>query len=148
MVAARVPVRAIVLLNAMVPVPGETPGQWWDAVGSQQARHDAALAGGWSTEFDLETYFLHDVPPQVLGRLPGEALAPSDTPFGQPCTFERWPDVPLHVLAGADDRFFPLDLQRRVAADRLGVDIDVLPGGHLVALSRAAELADRLAAYV
>ena len=148
MVAPRVLVRAIVLLNAMVPLPGETPGQWWDAVGSQQARHDAALAGGWSTKFDFDTYFLHDVPPQVLTRLSGDERAPADTPFGQPCTFERWPDVPLHVLAGGEDRFFPLDLQRRVAADRLGVEVDVLPGGHLVALTRPAELADRLAACV
>lgn len=148
MVAARVPVRAIVLLNAMIPVPGETPGQWWDAVGSQQARHDAAVAGGYPTQVDLDTYFLHDVPPQVLARLPGDQRAPSDTPFGQPCAFERWPDVPLHVLSGADDRFLPLELQRRVAADRLGVEVDVLPGGHIVALRRAADLADRLAAYV
>jgi len=148
MVATRVPVRAVVLLNAMVPVPGETPGEWWDAVGSQHARRDAAIAGGYPTEFDLDTYFLHDVPPEVLARLPGDNRAPSDTPFAQPCTFECWPDVPLHVVTGADDRFFPLDLQRRVAADRLGIEIDVLPGGHLVALSRAADLADRLAAYV
>lgn len=148
MVAARVPVRSIVLLNAMVPLPGETPGEWWDAVGSQQARHDAAVADGYLTDFDVDTYFLHDVPPEVLARLPGDERAPSDTPFGQPCTFESWPDVPLHVLTGADDRFLPLDLQRRVAAHRLGTEVDVLPGGHLVALSRAAELADRLASYV
>lgn len=148
MVAARVPVRSIVLLNAMVPLPGETPGEWWDAVGSQQARHDAAVADGYLTDFDVDTYFLHDVPPEVLARLPGVERAPSDTPFAQPCTFESWPDVPLHVLTGADDRFLPLDLQRRVATHRLGAEVDVLPGGHLVALSRAAELADRLASYV
>lgn len=148
MVAARVQVRAIVLLNAMVPQPGETPGEWWDAVGWKQARLDAAVAGGYPTEFDVETYFLHDVPAEVLARLPGDERAPSETPFGQPCAFERWPDVPLHVLAGADDRFFPLALQRRVAADRLSVEVDVLPGGHLMALSRAADLADRLSAYV
>ena len=57
---------------------------------------------------------------------------PADTPFGQPCTFEAWPDVPLHVLVGADDRLFPADLQVRVANERLGVDADVVPGGHLV----------------
>jgi hypothetical protein len=26
--------------------------------------------------------------------------------FGKPCRFERWPDIPIHVLAGRDDRFF------------------------------------------
>src|SRR4051812_49245967 len=28
MVCAAVPVRALVLVNAMIPVPGETPGDW------------------------------------------------------------------------------------------------------------------------
>ena len=33
-------------------------------------------------------------------------------------------------------------------ADRLGIDVDVLPGGHLLALSRPGELADRLEDYL
>lgn len=74
------------------------------------------MGAGYPTEFDGDTYLLPDVPQQVLGRLPGDERTPSDTPFGQPCTFERWPDVSLHVLTGADDRFHPLDLQRRVAS--------------------------------
>ena len=52
------------------------------------------------------------------------------------------------MLAGRDDRFFPLEFQRRVAADRLGLAVDEIPGGHLVALSRPVELAERLAAYL
>jgi pimeloyl-ACP methyl ester carboxylesterase len=147
MVAARVPVRAIVMLNAMIPCPGETPGQWWDAVGWEQARHDVAVAGGYPTQFDTGTYFLHDVPPEVLASLPVDQRGPSDTPFGQPCTFESWQNVPLFALAGADDRFFPVDLQRRLAVQRLGVEVDILTGGHLLALGHAAELADRLTAY-
>jgi pimeloyl-ACP methyl ester carboxylesterase len=56
--------------------------------------------------------------------------------------------VPTRVLAGRDDRLFPLEFQRRVARERLGLPVDDLPGGHLVALSHAVELADRLEAYV
>lgn len=147
MISGRVPVRAIVLLNAMIPRPGETPGQWWDAVGWEQARYDAAVAGGYPTQFDTGTYFFHDVPSEVVASLPVDQRGPSDTPFAKPCTFHSWPRVPLFALAGADDRFFPLDLQRRLAAQRLGVEVDVLPGGHLLALGHAAELADRLTAY-
>src|SRR5919205_1503860 len=33
LVCARRPVRALVLLNAMVPSPGETGGEWWTATG-------------------------------------------------------------------------------------------------------------------
>ena len=47
-------------------------------------------------------------------------------------------------LAGADDRFFPVGLQRRVARDRLGVEADVLPGGHLLPLVQPRLVADYL----
>ena len=51
------------------------------------------------------------------------------------------------MLIGRDDRFFPAEFQRRVAKDRLGLDADEIPGGHLVALSNPSGLADRLVAY-
>jgi hypothetical protein len=51
------------------------------------------------------------------------------------------------VLVGRDDRFFPAPFQRRVAEERLGITPDEMPGGHCLALSRPAELADRLVAY-
>jgi pimeloyl-ACP methyl ester carboxylesterase len=76
------------------------------------------------------------------------AYEPSNTPFDQPCEFERWPDVPTKVLIGADDRFFPANFQRRVAKDRLGLDADEIPGGHLVALSNPEGVADKLVGYV
>jgi hypothetical protein len=43
-----------------------------------------------------------------------------------------------------DDRFFPLDFQRRVVGERLGIPAEEVPGGHLVALSRPAQVAARL----
>ena len=49
--------------------------------------------------------------------------------------------------AGRDDRFFPVDFQRRVARERLGKEMDEIPGGHLVALSNAEGLTKRLLAY-
>jgi pimeloyl-ACP methyl ester carboxylesterase len=52
-----------------------------------------------------------------------------------------WPPVPIHVVAGRDDRFFPLELQQRVARERLGIDPVIVPGGHLAALSHPGELA-------
>jgi pimeloyl-ACP methyl ester carboxylesterase len=55
--------------------------------------------------------------------------------------------VPTRVLVGRDDRFFPAAFQRRIAEERLGITPDELPGGHLLALSRPSELADRLERY-
>jgi pimeloyl-ACP methyl ester carboxylesterase len=146
-VANRVPVRMIVLVNAMTPLPGEKPGDWWEATGQAEARIKNDEQAGRSTEFTIETHFLHDVPPDVAASGADEQRGPSDTPFGQPCEFERWPDVPIKVLVGRDDRFFPVDLQRRLAKDRLGIEPDEMPGGHLVALSNPVELAERLDRY-
>jgi pimeloyl-ACP methyl ester carboxylesterase len=56
------------------------------------------------------------------------------------------PRRPVAITAGADDRFFPAEFQRRVARDRLGLEADVLPGGHLIALARPEPLADYLLA--
>ncbi|WP_156022921.1 alpha/beta fold hydrolase [Terracoccus sp. 273MFTsu3.1] len=147
MVAARRPVAGIVLLNAMVPLPGETAGAWWDAVRSEEARVAAARAGGWSEEIDLDTYFLHDVDPAVAATGEEHQRPEAERAFETPCAINAWPDVPTRVVAGADDRFFPADLQRRVALDRLGLDIDVVPGGHLAALSHPTELTAYLMAF-
>ncbi|MGH3119639.1 MAG: alpha/beta fold hydrolase [Streptosporangiaceae bacterium] len=148
MVCARGPVRLLVLVNAMIPRPGETPGEWWGSTGSQEARIAAAQDGGYPAEFNLETYFLHDLPAEVLAAGEASGRPEADIAFGQPCAIDRWPDVPTRVISGRDDRFFPLDFQRRLARDRLGLDVDVVPGGHLGALSHPGELAGQILGYV
>jgi pimeloyl-ACP methyl ester carboxylesterase len=143
------PVSMIVLLNAMIPVPGETPGQWFESSGAGHARQAADEAAGRSGEFDPETHFLHDLSAEAMAALvaAGPPRQPADTAFGQPCAFERWPDVPIRVLISSGDRFFPAEFQRRLAKDRLGIDADVIDGGHLVALANPTGLADQLDAY-
>lgn len=158
MVADRIGATLIVLVNPMVPKAGESPGQWWDATGQDQAMAEHFRRIGLpDKEFDPVEgaseatgdvrYFFHDVPAPVrddaFSRPPPRQ---SDTPFGKTWPLDGWPDVPTRVLAGDDDRFFPLEFQRRVVDERLGLDVDVLPGGHLMALSRPRELADYLLA--
>jgi pimeloyl-ACP methyl ester carboxylesterase len=139
MVAARVPTASIVLVNPMVPAAGESPGQWWTATG-----HDQVVP-----EFDPIEDFFHDVPAAVREEAfrQGEPQQ-SDTPFGQPWPLERWPDVPTRVIQGSDDRLFPLEFQRQVVRSRLGLEPEVIPGGHLVALSQPEELVSRILARV
>jgi pimeloyl-ACP methyl ester carboxylesterase len=146
LVCARVSVRLVVFVNAMIPKPGETAGAWWEATGALEARKQTAVRHGYSAEFDVETYFLHDVSREVLRAGP-EPREETEAVFAEPCDFERWPDIPIHVLAGRSDRFFPIEFQRRVARDRLGKEVDEINGGHLVALSNAEVLTDRLLAY-
>src|SRR4051812_42068006 len=135
-VCERIAPRHLVMLNAMVPAPGETAGAWWEHTRSEEARRAAARAGGYPEEFDLEAYFLHDVPPEVAAQCAEHTRDEADVAFEEPCPFADWPDVPTSVLAGLEDRLFPFSFQRRVARERLGVEAQPVPGGHLNALSR------------
>ncbi len=146
LVAAAVPLRALVLVNAMIPVPGETPGAWWENTGAIEARQAAAEQGGYGADFDEAVYFLHDVPPAVVADGARHQRPEADAVFASVCDFRAWPSVPIRVVAGADDRFFPAEFQQTVARDRLGLEAGVLPGGHLIALAQPARLtADLLA---
>jgi pimeloyl-ACP methyl ester carboxylesterase len=144
MVAAKTPVRTLVLVNAMIPDPGETPGAWWENTGSSDARAAAAKQGGYPADFDLAVYFLHDVPPGVAAAGEPYQRPEADVAFGSTCDFGGWPSIPIRAVAGADDRFFPVAFQQALARDRLGIEADVLPGGHLIALSQPAALASYL----
>jgi pimeloyl-ACP methyl ester carboxylesterase len=143
MVAAQHPVSSLVFVNAMIPVPGETPGQWWANTGAIEARQKAAAAGGYG-DFELATYFLHDVPAKVSAEGEAHQRPEADAVFGSVCEFSAWPDAPIRVLSGADDRFFPADFQRSTARARLGVEADVLRGGHLIALAHPDLVTDYL----
>ncbi len=145
LVCQRVPTRTLVFVNAMIPRPGETPGEWWDNVESEPARTAAATRGGYSAELDLSTYFMHDVPDDLTAEMHRRAASQLDERFDDVCAFDAWPQIPIHVVAGRDDRFFPLEFQRRVARDRLGIEPVVVPGGHLAALSHPGPLADAIA---
>lgn len=135
-VATRGSVRMVALVNAMVPLPGETPGQWWDATGQPRAMRAADDLAGRTQGFTEETHFLHDVPAEVLASAENtDNRDPAETPFGQPCEFAGWDGLPVRSLVGSDDRFFPPEFQQRLARDRLGIEADELPGGHLMALS-------------
>jgi pimeloyl-ACP methyl ester carboxylesterase len=138
LVCERKPVALLVLLNAMIPTPGESAGEWWSHTGHTPPGDD----------FDPISIFFHDLPPDVTAEaLKRGAPAQSNTPFGQPWPLASWPDVPTRVLQARDDRLFDVDCQRRVASERLGIALEEMPGGHLVALSRPEELADRLENY-
>ncbi|MGW4028537.1 alpha/beta fold hydrolase [Streptomyces sp. NPDC004838] len=144
LVCERIPVERLILVNAMVPAPGETAGEWWDDTGQPEARRAMALRDGRDPDaaFDPLVDFFHDVPPEVTaqamaGTPPG---APSEALFADPWPLPGWPDIPTRFLQGRDDRFLPAGFQRRVVADRLCLPTEELPGGHLIALSNPSAL--------
>jgi pimeloyl-ACP methyl ester carboxylesterase len=150
LVCDRLPVRLMILVAAMVPSPGESPGDWWANTGHAQARREQAerdrspIDGG----FDVKATFFHDVPTDVVDEAFARGqLGQSDTPFEKPWPLDAWPDVPTRFLLCRDDRFFPAEFLRRVVRERLGITPDEMDGGHLPALSHPKTLAERLEAY-
>jgi pimeloyl-ACP methyl ester carboxylesterase len=144
MACDRAPVRQLVLVNAMVPASDETPGDWWTATGAIDARTAAAEAGGYDAEFDLTTYFLHDLDTQEAAAVLSNPGIEADLAFAQPCAVASWPDVPTAAVVGRDDRFFPLEFQRQLLRDRVGVEATVIAGGHLLALANPVGLFEAL----
>jgi pimeloyl-ACP methyl ester carboxylesterase len=70
LVCNRVPVSLVVLVAAMVPVPGESVGDWFANTGWAQARREQAERNGREAdeEVDLMEDFFHDVPPEVVAE--------------------------------------------------------------------------------
>jgi pimeloyl-ACP methyl ester carboxylesterase len=149
-VCTRRRVDLLVLLNAMIPVPGETFNAWWSNTDSGPARREYHARLGLSpaeAEEDAVIYY-HDLPPDVRADVAAHTWQDqSATPLEEPWPLASWPDVPTRVLAGRHDRMFPVDFQRRVARERLGLEVELVDGGHMVAMSKPAEVADRLEAF-
>jgi Alpha/beta hydrolase family len=147
LVAARVPVAKLILLAPMIPKPGETAGEWWGNTGHEQAIAEVLKRNGpmraWGPDA-IADVFLHDVDPTVARDSERFQGVPGEGMFVEPWPLEAWPDVPTRVLIPTGDRLFPRDFQRRVARERLGLEIDEMAGGHLPMLSRPRELAERL----
>jgi pimeloyl-ACP methyl ester carboxylesterase len=129
LVADRCSVDELILVSAMVPQPGERPEDWFANTGWKEAvQAEAERDGGLTGNDDPLIAYYHDVP----RALAEEALSR-----------ER----PESTTACSEDRFFPPDFQRRLAADRLGITTtDEIAAGHGVALSRPIELTDLLVA--
>jgi len=133
LVCDRRPVDLLVLVNAMVPVPGETAGEWWTNTGHV-----------FPDPFDPVEVFLHDVSPDLVAEAANHVRRQSDTVFSDPWPLAEWPPVPTRAVACRADRFFPIDFQRKVIRERLGIEPDELPGGHLPALAHPSELVEYL----
>jgi pimeloyl-ACP methyl ester carboxylesterase len=150
LVCQRVPVDLLVMLAAMVPSPGESPGDWWVNTCYAEARRAQNLRDGRPADapFDPMTDFFHDVPRKVVSAAfeRGEREQ-SGTPFQKPWPLRAWPAVPTRFLLCRHDRFFPAEFMRRVVKERLGITPDEMDGGHLPALAHPRELVARLEKY-
>jgi pimeloyl-ACP methyl ester carboxylesterase len=150
LVCEQLPVNLMVLVAAMVPLPGESPGDWWANTGWEQAKRENDQRAGRPTDgdFDPMVTFLHDLPPDLAAEAMMHGAEQSGTPFEKPWPLAAWPDVPTKFLLCREDRFFPAEFMRRVVRERLGITPDEMDGSHLPALNHPKELAERLDAYL
>jgi pimeloyl-ACP methyl ester carboxylesterase len=143
------PVKLLVLVAPMVPSPAETAGAWWAHTGQPEAARQYALSESRDPDkpFDPFEVFLHDVDPAVIAGSAEHVRGQSDRPFSDPWPLAHWPDIPTRCVVGKRDRLFPLQFQRRVLRERLGITPDEIDTGHLPALARPTELATLILDY-
>ena len=148
LVADRLPVDVLVLLAAMIPVPGETPEDWWTNTGyTEAAREQAKRDGGKTGSDDQIVSYYNGVPRALAEEALSRAREESMTAWRTPWPLDAWPDVPTKFVLCKDDHLFPPDFLRRLVAERLGITPDEIPGCHCVALSHPKELAEVLVGY-
>jgi pimeloyl-ACP methyl ester carboxylesterase len=139
LVCDRVPAELLLYVTAMIPAPGESPGDWWANTGFMEAR--AAELDRLGGDDSPEITFTHDLPPALATAAGIHIRDQSGTPMEKPFPLETMPEVPTRFLVCRADRFFPEAFMRRVVADRLGItDPGVIDAGHLPMLSRPVEL--------
>jgi pimeloyl-ACP methyl ester carboxylesterase len=147
-VAQRCAADLLVLVAPMVPCPGESGGEWWQATAQGAAMHRFAVAQGRDPEAaDDDTLYFHDVPEAVRAEAVRRPFEQTEGPLLDPWPLDRWPDVPTRVVAGREDRLFPLEFTTALARERAGVEPDVIGTGHLAALADPGALADLLDRY-
>ena len=141
LVCTQVPVDLVVLVAAMVPLPGETAAEWWAATGQSEAQDALRAAGRLARDRVL--------PPR---RAPRGARHAAPAPPARRRVLRgavavvglaRGPDA---ILACRDHRLFPEPWLRGVVHERLGIEADVVPGGHCAYLSAPGPLAAAIAA--
>ncbi|MFC0624967.1 alpha/beta fold hydrolase [Kribbella deserti] len=133
LVCERLPVGLIVFVAGMIPRPGESVEEWWT-----NTAYVAPESG--------DTFF-HDLPAELAAEGERRLTEMLGQGMSEPWPLERFPAVPVRAVIGAEDRFFPADFLRRVTLERLGVEVDEMPGAHFPMLGHPVELADLLEGY-
>ena len=143
----RVPVAAAGPPRPDDPEAGETAGEWWDNTGHAEAiaellRGTGRCATG-APRPSTRCSSMTSTPrsrerTSASAAHPARACSPSHgrSRPGRTCPLECW----RRARTGSSRSAF----QRRVARERLDLEVDVMPGGHLPMLARPRELAEHL----
>lgn len=134
-VAQRASADLLVLVAAMIPQPGESADEMWEATGWRMPPGDTIAL------------FYHDVDPALAVAAMSHERRQSSSTSGEPWPLAAWPDVPTRFILCREDRFFPAGWLRQVVRDRLGAQPEELDSGHTPALSHPVQLVDMLESF-
>ncbi|MFJ6455296.1 alpha/beta fold hydrolase [Paenarthrobacter sp. NPDC091669] len=120
----------LVYLSAMIPMPGETFGNWWTNTG-----HDR--------ETIPDEAFFNLVPDDLAEQARDKERDQQGAWMSGPWPGQH-PDVPTLAILCRDDLFFPASFMRCQVQDRLGIEPVEIPGGHYATLSHPGAVAAAL----
>lgn len=142
-VATFYPVRQLVFIGGLLPVPGQSFVEHLaanpDAITFPEPQEHGAGPFG-LTWASVRDGFYHDCPEALARRAFNELRHQSFTVFTERCPIDDWPDAPSTYVMMRDDRAVGESWARRNAADRIGASIVELDGGHSPFFSRPVEL--------
>lgn len=147
--AALRPVRRMVFVGGLLPVPGRTFADHL-AANPDAISFPVPAAGGTGplglTWEAVREGFYHDCPEKQAREMFKQLRHQAFRVFVEPCPVVSWPETPSTYVLMRDDRAVNGDWARRNAVDRIGAQLIELDGGHSPFLARPAALADVLVA--
>ncbi len=153
--ASRLPVRAVVFVCGLIPVPGRSLiDQLVDEPHLLVPGYDAGLGepddAGRSSWVDVDlarATMYGDCDAETTAGAFDRLRPQGQAGYPEPCPLSELPDVEYAYVVGAEDRLVSPEWSRDAAAARLGVTPIELPGSHSPFLSRPGALAEVLARF-
>lgn len=148
LVAERWPVKRLVFLCAVLPIPGALPfgpdpgAPPSTAPGLELEEHE-------DTTFSFKpasaaTHLYNRCAPADVRWAIAHLRRQSRTPNHEVCPLPAWPNIDRAYIACSDDRIVMPEYARYVARSRAGVDATLIDADHSPFLSRPDALAERL----
>ena len=151
LVAVRRPVRHLVYLCATIPDIGRS---MFDQLRDEPILNPAYVKGLSEPDMQNRTVWVDlklacelifaDCDESTSEAAVNRLRPQSRSPFSAPFSLAQFPAVACTSVICGEDQYVSPEWSRRVARDRLGMDLVELPGGHSPFLSRPSELADVL----
>jgi pimeloyl-ACP methyl ester carboxylesterase len=144
LVAERRPVTRLIYLASLPPLSGVTLYESYEEYGIDLPEGFVSIDEGDGTlsvpEDISREWFFHDVSDELARWAMSKLRRQASLPMTEPSPLKGHADVPISMVACADDRALSIASVRKVAA-RSGLPVIELPGSHSPFLSRPATLA-------